>query len=141
MLLRLSLSPLSLFSLCTLIAVIMPLSAADAIISHPGITLTITDDEARDLVLGRRTTWNDGTRAVIVMVTSGQQPPLERLAGRSGGQLMQTWKRLVFTGKASMPVQCADEATVVKTVANTPGALAVVDQAAATADVHILLTR
>jgi hypothetical protein len=118
-----------------------PLAAADALIAHPGMKVALTEDEARDLLLGVRTTWQDGTHVVVVLVAGARQPALEHLTGRSAEQLMRVWKRLVFTGRSSMPLQCMDEAEVVAKVATIPGAIAIIDQVVAHAGVAVLFTR
>src|SRR4051794_8192814 len=93
--------------LAILMLPLVPLAGADVVISAAGAKAVLTEDDARDLLLGKRSAWKDGTQVVVVMVADAQQPALERLTHRSASQVMQTWKRMVFTGQSSMPVQCA----------------------------------
>ena len=94
---------------------------------------TLSVDEVRDLFLGKRTAWDDGSKVVVVVLKSGpSHDALLRHLGRNPQQFLTGWKKLVFTGKSGMPEQVASEEELVDLVAKTPGAIGYVDAARVT---------
>ena len=105
------------------------LHADDAVVvnSHAAIA-ELSDDDLRDLFLGKRTAWDDGTKVVVVVLRSGpSHDALLRRLGRNPQQFLTGWKKLVFTGKSGMPEQVASEDELVEMVARTPGAIGYID--------------
>lgn len=105
--------------------------AEDTLIVHGGSAVaTLSADQAKDLFLGKKTTWEDGSKVIVVVVKSGaSNDGLMGLVGKNAQQFTTGWKKLVFTGKGSMPEEAADDAAAVAMVAKTPGAIALVDKA------------
>ena len=108
-------------------------SAEDVLVAHPSVPVESLDQVTlRDVFLGRRTTWPNGQRVVVVMMRDG--PANQRLAGELGKtpqQLTNWWKRLVFTGEGSMPEQVDGAPALIARVASLPGAIGWVEQPAA----------
>jgi hypothetical protein len=82
------------------------LEAAVAVLNAGlGGHLHMDGDQVRDLLLGRITTWSDGSPVVIVLCSdpSGEEA-VSTLTGRSTALLLRGWKRLVFSGTGAMPL-------------------------------------
>lgn len=109
------------------------LAAEDTAIVHPGVGVAgLSEDQAKDLFLGRKSTWDDGSKVVIAIAKSG--PGVDALMaflGKSPQQFQTSWKKLVFTGKGSMPEQLDNDEAVAAFVAKTPGAIGWADKAKA----------
>ncbi len=104
--------------------------AEDALVVHPGVPLDAVDQTTlRDVFLGRRTTWSNGERVVVVLLRDGEANA--RLAARLGKtpqQLINWWKRMVFTGEGNMPEQADNRAALLARVALIPGAIGWIEQ-------------
>lgn len=106
------------------------LAAEDTIIVHSGVgAASLSEDQAKDLFLGKKNTWEDGSKVVIVVAKSGES--LMKFLGKSPQQFQTSWKKLVFTGKGAMPEQVDSDEAVAELVAKTPGAIGWVDKAKA----------
>lgn len=105
--------------------------AEDTVIVHPGLPLSGLDEEAlKDIYLGRKTAWDDGSRVVVVVaITDGtsQEHLLSRL-NKSSSQFLTGWKKLVFTGKGTMPELVEGEDALIALVSKTPGAIGYIDK-------------
>jgi ABC-type phosphate transport system substrate-binding protein len=106
--------------------------AEDVVVVNPASGLaSISDDQLKDLFLGKKITWDDGSKVIVAIPKDG--PAHEALMKRLGKNIQQFqtgWKKLVFTGKGAMPEQVDSEDAVVAFVAKTPGAIALVSAAA-----------
>jgi ABC-type phosphate transport system substrate-binding protein len=124
--------PMRLSIMITLLAVIVAptwLSAAETVIVNPKSTTTVlSEDQCRELFLGKKTTWDDGSKVVVVVLRNGpSHDGLMKLLSKSSSQFNIGWKKLVFTGKGSMPEQVDSEDEMASFVARTPGAIAFID--------------
>lgn len=104
--------------------------AEDTVIVNPALPLTALDDEAlKDIYLGRKTAWDDGSRVVVVVLKEGVSHDhlLQRL-NKSAAQFLTGWKKLVFTGRGTMPELVESEDALVALVSKTPGAIGFIDK-------------
>jgi ABC-type phosphate transport system substrate-binding protein len=111
------------------------IQADDRVIVNPGVAIGAFSDEAlKDIFLGRRTTWLDGSRVVVVVVLreGATHAHLLRLLDKNAEQFLIGWKKLVFTGRGFMPDIVDSEEALVALVARTPGAIGIVDGAKVT---------
>lgn len=110
-----------------------PLTAQVAVV-HPLVhEPTLTADRMADMLLGRVTTWTDGSAVVLVLVDDPDADVhLVLLAGRPRERLLRGWKRLVFSGTGVMPLEAPSAAAALELVARTPGAVALLAKADAT---------
>jgi hypothetical protein len=90
----------------------------------------LTRERARDLLLGRVTTWPNGEAVVIVLCAnqSGDRAVMG-LCGRAVGVLQRSWKRLVFSGTGAMPVMVDTPLAAMDQVRSTRGAITVLEDA------------
>ncbi len=107
--------------------------AAPALAGHPGLSgQTLDASAAKAVLLGKNVKIGD-ERVVIIVVkdSAAQEDFLKATVGMSSGQFQNHWRRLFMTGGGSAPKVVADEAEAVALAASTPGAICIVDAAAA----------
>jgi hypothetical protein len=119
-----------------LLAILLLLGAAttlraETVLINPALGGEKLDAErVRDMLLGRVTTWDDGTAVTIVLIDDRTTDArLEALVGRDRQRLLRGWKRLVYSGSGVMPHEVPSVAEAVALIARTPGALALVTDA------------
>lgn len=116
---------------CLLGLILAAAQAEDLLIVNPSVPVESMEQVMlRDLFLGRRTTWSNGQRVVVVLQRDG--PSNERLAselGKTPQQLVNWWKRLVFTGEGNMPELVSGREELIARVAATPGAVGWIEDA------------
>ena len=101
-------------------------SAEDTIIVHPSAAVaSLGTDEVKDLFLGRKGSWPDGSKVTVAVVKDHEG--FAALVGKSSSQFVTGWKKLVFTGKGVMPEILDTPEAVAAFVAKTPGAIGYVD--------------
>lgn len=117
--------------------------AEETIILHPSVAVSHIDPQTvKDIFLGRRTTWDDGSKIILVVAENGPgQEALMQLLGRNRAQFLISWKKLMFSGKGSVPLTFGDEASVVSFVARTPGAISYVESGKVADGVKAVPTR
>jgi ABC-type phosphate transport system substrate-binding protein len=105
-------------------------AAEDSIIVNPSLAISnLDEEELKDIYLGRKTSWDDGSRVVVVVLKDGpSHDHLLMLLNKSWSQFLTGWKRLVFTGKGTMPEMVESEDAMVAMVSKTPGAIGFIDK-------------
>lgn len=63
---------------------------------------TLERERLRDILLGRVTTWPDGTPIILILAEEGDEAQ-RAFSGRDLAQLLRGWKRLVYSGNGAMP--------------------------------------
>lgn len=120
------------FAILLLLAGASAASAEDVLVANLSVPLDAIDQlTMREVFLGRRTTWSNGQRVVVVLLRDG--PATQRLAGELGKtpqQLTNWWKRLVFTGEGSMPEQVEGGPALIARVASLPGSIGWIERPA-----------
>lgn len=116
--------------------------AEPTLAGHPGYKgQTLDADGIKAVLLGKKTSIGDA-RVVIVLAKAGdaQDKFLQARVGMNTSQLQTHWRRLFMTGGGTAPkiVETPEEAA--KLVAETPGAIAIIDEGAV-GGLHILATK
>ena len=115
-----------------LMALAAPLTAQVAVVNLNVNEPALTTERLSGMLLGRVTTWTDGSAVVLVLVDDRDaDAELLRIAGRPRERLVRGWKRLVFSGTGVMPLEAPNVATALDLVARTPGAVALMAKAPA----------
>ena len=93
--------------LCLLVAGLI--QAVEIAAVHPAVAETnLTTERVRDMLLGRVTTWKDGSPIIIVLIDDPTaEAALLNLTGRDSARLLRGWKRLVYAGTGAMPLVIA----------------------------------
>ncbi len=118
---------ISLFAMT--IGIAPTVSAEETVLVNGASALTtISDDDLKDYYLGKKASWPDGSKVTVVVLKDGaSHESLMKKLGKSTSQFSTGWKKLVFTGKGSMPEQVGSEDELVAFVAKTPGSIGYAD--------------
>lgn len=115
----------------------LPVSADVAVIVHPSSSVSVDAQELERLYTGKS--------SALTAVNLVESQPIraefdEKGVGRSSAQLKAFWSKLVFTGKGTPPAELADEAAILRHVAETPNAIGYVDASKVNSSVKVVLT-
>ena len=90
----------------------------------------ITEAQLRDIFTGTRSRFDDGARAIPVLLKGGptHEVFLHRHIRETPDEFRARWRKAVFTGQGSMPKEFASEAAVLDYIAVTPGAIGYVSR-------------
>ena len=120
--------PLSVFPAATLLLACTALARAEVAAVNPSVSeVHLTAERVRDILLGRVTTWVDGSPVIIVLADDpADDLEVVAITGRDRQRLVRGWKRLVYAGNGAMPLQVSSHREALATVAAHPGAIALV---------------
>jgi hypothetical protein len=98
-----------------------------------GVPASMKMNEVVSVLKGEKQRWNDGTKIVIALMKTST--PIGSNTGKkiynmTGDELNKYWLALVFQGKSQAPSFFNSAAELESFVAQTPGAIGVVEQAA-----------
>lgn len=100
---------------------------AQVAVVDAGIRDAIDRDFVRDVLLGRISTWGDGTQVVVILSPDpGGRAAVEALTNREFDRLLRVWKRLVFSGAGAMPLVTASAHEALSLVGKRAGGIAIV---------------
>ncbi len=121
----------------------LSLGAAESIVAHPSTQIAnMNESEFNYYFTGKKTTWPDGSRVIVVIVTgSKSHEKLMTQLGKNEYQFMSGWKKLVFTGRGSMPLSTKSEEELVALIEKTPGAIGYVDAEKVSGSVKVIPIR
>ena len=111
----------------------LALHAEPALLGHKGLNgQTLDTETVKAVLLGKKVTLGDA-RVVIVIAknSAGQEQFLQQAVGMSTSQFQNHWRRLFMTGGGSAPKIVENDADAGKLVAETAGAVAILDKAKA----------
>ncbi len=113
--------------LIALVLICVAPASAQVAVTHPAVPEhALHHARLRDILLGRVTTWDDGTPIVIILVEEADDAAATaRLSGRDLGRLLRGWKRLVYAGSGAMPLVVSSARDALEEVRRRPGALTV----------------
>lgn len=135
---------LHLFALTLLLGGILglPMVAGDAIVvANRSVGVDRIDRATlKSLFLGKKKKWDNGSKAVIVVLRQGDvaEAFFKTNVSKTPKQFLTYWKKMVFTGKGSMPRLFESEEELVNYVKMTPGAVGFVQATTATDGVKTL---
>jgi len=101
------------------------------IVVNRGLSVSqITETELRDIFTGARSRFNDGSRAVPVLLKGGpvHEVFLHRHIGDNPEEFRIRWRKAVFTGQGAMPKEFSTENALLEYVETTPGAIGYVSR-------------
>jgi ABC-type phosphate transport system substrate-binding protein len=115
--------------------------AADIlVIANKGVSSSsLSKDQLQRIYLGKLSRWENGDKINFCLVKSDllEQFTQEYL-GQSAMNYFKYWKKLVFTGKGSMPPFYEKDEDVIQFVAETKGAIGFVPSGANTDSVKVI---
>jgi hypothetical protein len=101
------------------------------IVVNRGSTVSqITETQLRDIFTGARSRFDDGGRAIPVLLKGGpaHEVFLHRHIGETPDEFRIRWRKAVFTGQGSMPKEFLSETALLEYIAVTPGAIGYVSR-------------
>lgn len=111
--------------LVLLFATIISAPAQVAVV-YPGVQDSVDRDHLRNILLGRVTTWVDGSQIVLILSTDpSSRAAVEALTGRDLERLLRGWKRILFSGNGAMPLSTSGANEAFALAAQRPGAIAI----------------
>jgi ABC-type phosphate transport system substrate-binding protein len=101
---------------------------------------SLSKDEVEQIFLGRKTRWGNGQKINFVVMNGGEVHAdfLKKYVSKTESQFTMFWKKMVFTGKGSMPKAVTTSEEVLKYVGETPGAIGYVPSPAANDTVKVI---
>ena len=95
---------------------------------------SITADDAKNIMLGNKQKFDDGSLLKLAILTEGpvHEKVVRDYTQRSSDQFEKYWKKLVFSGKGIMPEQFKSDSEMIDFVSKTPGAIGYVAKASVT---------
>lgn len=110
-----------------LLLVIATAASAQVAVVNARIPDAVDRDYLRNLLLGRVTTWHDGSLVVLVLSSDpASRAAIEELTGRDLDRLMRGWKRILFSGNGAMPIVTNSSSEALEIAATKPGVIAIV---------------
>jgi len=112
-----------------------------AIVVHPSNSNAIDANTVKRLYLGKSKSFPDGSQAVPVGQDEDSKVTTEfneKVLGKSSSQVKAYWSKLIFTGKGTPPKQVANDAEVIKLVANNPNLIGYIDASKADGSVKVV---
>ena len=113
------------------VATAVALRAEFALVGHKGLHgQTLDAETVKAVLLGKKVTLGDARVVIVIAKNSeGQELFLQHALGMSTSQFQNHWRRLFMTGGGSAPKIVETDADAGKLVAETAGAIAVLDKA------------
>ena len=101
---------------------------------------TLHRSEIKDIFLGKKSKWSDGKKIVFVTLKESKvhNAFLRKFIGKTAYQYAIYWKKMVFTGKGSLPRSLTKEKDLVDFVASMKGAIGYVSSETAKDGVKIV---
>jgi len=112
-------------------------------ISHPrGAPSTMKMSDLKSIMKGEKQRWSDGTKVSIVLMktnTSTGEVTCQKIYSMSADKVKKFWLGLSFSGKADAPTFCNSIAELESIVAQTPGAIGIIDKVSAGTGIKIIM--
>ena len=105
----------------------VPAVAADfVVITHPGNSASsISQQDLKNIYLGKKSRWDDGSTITVMAQKSGSLTDafISEAVGKTTQQYFIYWRKIVFTGKGTPPMELDSDAQTRAAVASRPGAI------------------
>ncbi|MBN2103191.1 hypothetical protein JW835_04035 [bacterium] len=114
---------------------ILPLAAQNdyiIIVNNSIQDETLNQANIKNIFLGKKSRWTDGTKIVPVNLKQGKihESFIKEMVQKSTNAYMNYWRKMIFTGKGVMPISFENEAEVVRYISRTKGAIGYVSSSA-----------
>jgi hypothetical protein len=112
-------------------------------ISNPkGAPSTMKMSDLKSIMKGEKQRWSDGTKVNIVLMktnTSTGEITCRKIYSMSSDKVKRYWLGLSFSGKADAPIFCNSIAELESIVAQTPGAIGIIDKISTGTGIKIIM--
>lgn len=109
------------------------LAADFVLIANKGNTISsLSENDARQIYLGKKSTWPDGQSIVLYMQQNEavNSTFAEAVAKKTSQQFQIYWKKALFTGTGRPPIEVRDDAEMKKFIAADPRGIGYISRAA-----------
>lgn len=107
-----------------------PSIAGYSVIVHPSNSATIDMDDVKNIFMGKKGSFDDGSSAIPVNYTQGH-PARTAMVGnvvsRSPSQYVSHWAKMVFTGAATPPKEISEPSEMKSLVSSNPNLIGYID--------------
>lgn len=107
-----------------------------------GVPVDIKLAELKSILMGEKQRWKNGNRIIIALMKTNTligKNTSSRIYDMTGDQLNKYWLALVFQGKAQAPTFFNSTSDLESFVAQTPGAIGIVDKAVTDGEVRSIM--
>ncbi len=120
-------------SILLILTIVVTISAGDAVIAFSS-EQELTGDALKKIFLGKKKSWDDGTKIVIAVLKGGEihEAFMSERLKKKPSQFTIYWKQLVFTGRGVMPKSFENEKGLIEFVSSTKGAIGYISEEKAT---------
>ena len=116
--------------------------AGVVVIANEGVrTDHISAGALKNVYIGKTNYWQGGEHVVIDVLDGATDDALNEVSGMDPSEFRTFWQRLVFSGRGEEPKRAFDATSLVKLVASTRGAIALVPADAPLDGVKVLEVR
>ena len=133
---------LSIASLLLSLFILAPaVSAEVVVITNPSNSAALSESDVKRIFLGKMKSFPGGGTILPVnqSASSDVRKTFDKEAlGKSSSQMKAYWSKLVFSGKGNPPKELANDAEVIKLVAENPAVIGYIDAANKTSDVKVV---
>lgn len=100
----------------------------------------ITSETVRNIFLGKKAKWNDGSRIILVIMESSETHDvfLKKYIKKGPHAFLNYWRQKLFTGQGVPPISFDNETDLIEYVANTNNAIGYVSNTNSLENVKIL---
>lgn len=121
-----------------LAAWLLPAWADTVVIVNPKQAAKLTPSDVRNIYLGNKKSFPDGSTAIPLTVKEGKSREqfMNDVLGKTEGQYKALWSRLMFTGTGQPPREVESEEEVKKVVAVNPNVIGFIDSSKVDATVR-----
>jgi ABC-type phosphate transport system substrate-binding protein len=120
------------------LALALPAMAEVVVVVNPkAAESSMTKDAVAQFFLGKSSTLSPVDQPESVPIRAEFY---KKVTDKEASQVKALWSKLVFTGKATMPKEAADSASVKKIVASDPKAIGYIEKSAVDASVKVIYT-
>jgi ABC-type phosphate transport system substrate-binding protein len=127
----------TLFAAATLVAAAPAFAEVVVVVNPKAAESTMTKEQVAQFFLGKSSSMTPIDQADAAAVRTEFY---KKVADKDAAQAKALWSKLVFTGKATMPKEVADNAAVKAAVAANPKAIGYIDKSAVDATVKVVYT-
>ncbi len=94
---------------------------------------SLSAKEIKDIYLGRKTTWSDGSAIQFVVLNNDPTKAtfMKDFVGKSAGQFKNYWNQKVFTGQGTPPKSFDSDSELVNFVSTNSGAIGFISSSSA----------
>lgn len=113
------------------------------IANQSSTALSLDRNDIKQIFLGQKTTWDDGTKIIFVVQdrTKAGDAFLSTYLQTNASQYDNYWKKQVFTGQGKAPYSFSSNYELVEFVSRTPGAIGYVSDTTDTGDAKVITVR